>query len=115
MLPKNRRIERKFFNQIMRSDKRLNSPSFVLYITKINREKPGLPSRFAFSASKKISKRASDRNKLRRRGYSIISKNIGNITSGNFYFFSYKKALERDFSLLEKEILSLLSQYLVIR
>lgn len=109
MLPKNRRIERKFFNQTTNSGKRYNSESLVLYVTKISQENGTSPSRFAFSASKKISKLAVDRNKLRRRGYSVILRIINRIKPGYFCFFSYKKGYNTDFKMLEDEIVGLLS------
>ncbi|TSC70546.1 MAG: hypothetical protein CEO12_267 [Parcubacteria group bacterium Gr01-1014_46] len=114
MLPKKRRIERKYFGQIMSQGKRYNSPSFTLYLAKMDVGN-GLPdSKFSFSVSKKVLKRAVDRNKLRRRGYSVISRNLKKIKPGFFVFFLYKKGFEKDYSLLEKEINGLLSSTLVI-
>ncbi len=115
MLPKKQRIERKFFDQILKNGKRFNSPSFTLYVAKISTETTDLGSRFSFSASKKVAKQAVDRNKLRRRGYSVINRNIDKIKTGNFYFFSYKKGFEKDYEGLEMDIMKLLSPFTVIR
>ncbi len=115
MLPKNRRISRSYFPDIVKTGKRLNSPHFLLYIA----PHPGADnlgnSKFSFSASKKNYKDAVVRNKLRRRGYSIIKNNIRGIQNGHFFFFSYKKGGEKlDFSELNEEIVKLLSNYTVL-
>jgi len=114
MLPKNRRIERKEFNQIITQGKRYNSQSFTLYLSKIEPREASFPSKFSFSVSKKVAKLAVNRNKLRRRGYSIIGRKLEVIKPGFFMFFLYKKGFEKDYSLLEKEVMGLLSSALVI-
>src|SRR5690242_1182263 len=96
MLPKRRRISRKEFPTILSHGKRYNSPFLLLYIAK--RDQENMPknmaenSLFAFSASKKVSKTAVGRNKLRRQGYSIVQKHLTEIKPGYFLFFSFKKA-----------------------
>lgn len=114
MLPKNRRIERKNFQYILKNGKRLNSKSFTLYLAKIEQNKDFLDTRVSFSVSKKVSKTAVNRNKLRRRGYSIINKHYKSIRKGYYCFFVYKKEYEFDFMALEREILGLLSSSLVL-
>jgi ribonuclease P protein component len=114
MLPKTRRIERKYFSHILSSGKRYNSQSFTLYISKIEDSSPKNHSRVAFSVSKKVVKTAVGRNKQRRRGYSAISKVYPTVKPGYFLFFVYKKGFEIDYSSLEKEISALLSHSLVI-
>ncbi len=114
MLPKTRRIERKYFGHILSSGKRYNSPSFTLYVSKIEDNGPRNHSRVAISVSKKVVKTAVGRNKQRRRGYSAISKVYSSIKPGYFLFFVYKKGFEVDYSSLEKEIRTLLSHSLVI-
>lgn len=109
MLPSNRRIERQFFSQIMANSKRYHSTSFVLYQYQI-KDKPSTPSKFSFSVSKKILKSAVQRNKQRRRGYSIIKKYIKSAKPGFLCFFVYKKGFLNDLSDLEKDIKGLLSQ-----
>ena len=98
----------------MSQARRYNSPSFVLYLSKISPNSDKKPSKFSFSVSKKIAKSAVDRNRLRRRGYSIVSKYIKTTKSGFYCFFSYKSGYERDFYLLEKELIQLLSSSSVI-
>ena len=110
MLPKNRRISRKEFPYILKTGKRLNSPSLLLYITPIVSETKPKESRFSFSVSKKTCPKAVERNKHRRRGYSIILKKISNIKSGYYCFFSFKRTIKPvTFFTLEKEVYELLS------
>ena len=105
MLPKNRRIPRKDFPYILKTGKRFNSPHFLLYVAKNEQENK---SKFSFSVSKKVYKKASDRNKYRRRGYSAVSKQINNIADGHLYFFSFKKGkYPVKFTELQDEIISL--------
>ena len=108
MLPSKRRIRKKEFSYILLNTKRFNSTHLLLSIAGFEQEQEKL-SRFAFSVSKKVAKRSVDRNRLRRRGYSIISKYISDIKSGYFFVFSFKKGSEKiTFIDLEKEILELL-------
>jgi ribonuclease P protein component len=105
MLAKKRRIEKKLFSVSFQNSRRFNSPHLFLTLSK-NENKP---SRFSFSISKKICKHAVDRNRYRRRGYSVISKNLKNIPDGFLFFFSFKKGVYPVlFSDLEKEIVGLL-------
>jgi ribonuclease P protein component len=106
MLPKNRRIKRSEFQHILSHGKRYYSPHLILYIA--NKTKP-LPSQFSFSVSKKVKNKATDRNTYRRQGYAVIQKTISRIKPGYFFTFSFKKSGEKlTFSILEKEIVSLL-------
>ena len=109
MLPKNRRIPKENFSAILKEGKRYNSLILLLYVASIDKNHKEL-SRFSFSISKKICKKATDRNRYRRRGYSIIGNNIKRIKSGYFCFFSFKKeSIGASFTILEKEIFDLLS------
>ena len=108
MLAKNRRIGKKIFSVHFSKLERFVSPH--LFLTIVKNEKANEPSRFAFSISKKICKRAVDRNRLRRQGYSIVGKYLKNIPDGFLFFFSFKKsAYPVSFADLEKEICGLLS------
>ncbi len=114
MLPKTRRIERKYFKQILISGKRYNSKSFTLYLSKIEAGGGELPTKVAFSVSKKVIKTAVGRNKQRRRGYSVISKYIKQAKPGFLLFFVYKKDFSKDYEELDREVQALLSSSLVI-
>jgi ribonuclease P protein component len=106
MLPKKQRIPRELFTRILAEGKRYNSPSLLLYVANGDANSP---SRFAFSVSKKVCKKAVDRNKFRRRGYSVIGKHIKNTAKDHLCFFSFKKSSSSiTFEALEKEIVSVL-------
>lgn len=113
MLPKKRRISRAEFSDLLSNSKRFNSPSLTFYLSKILNE--GGVSKFAFSVSKKVSNKAVVRNKLRRRGYSVIRKYIKQIKPNYYCFFVFKKGADSiKFASLEKEIFELLSNSLVL-
>lgn len=109
MLPKNRRISRKEFGYILGNSKRHNSPSLLLYIAINNSNRSSL-SKFSFSVSKKVCKIAVGRNRLRRLGYSVVSKKLPLIKDGFLLLFVFKKdSLNLDYIKLDKEIQGLLS------
>lgn len=115
MLPKRRRIQRSEFISILSKGNRYNSPHFLLYLVKNQENKPFFDSKIAFSVSKKVCPKAVDRNRLRRKGYSIISKNLKYTGQNLLFLFVFKKgsaSLPSD--QLEKEIHTLLSNALVI-
>ena len=66
MISKNRRIPRELFKPLLESRKYFNSAHFSLRIAKA--ETP----RLTISVSKKVSKKAVVRNKIRRRVYSAV-------------------------------------------
>ncbi|MEI6843275.1 MAG: ribonuclease P protein component [bacterium] len=108
MLPKQRRIQRKFFSEILSKGARFNTEHFLVYILQTEKENP---SRFSFSISKKVAQKAVTRNLYRRRGYAIISKYLEDITTGYNLFFVYKKgSLPVSFVDLESEIILLLKK-----
>ncbi len=110
MLSKNRRIEKKYFPYILKNSRRYISSHFLLYISPLDSSLASKKSRFSFSVSKKVCRLAVDRNKYRRRGYSVISKCVKQIKDSYFLFFSFKKfSTKPTFSVLEKEINELLS------
>lgn len=111
MLPRDRRIQKKDFSYILKNAKRINSPHFTLFTLK-DLKVADQKSRFAFSVSKKVAKQAVLRNKLRRRGYSVISMYLKNIQNNQYFIFVFKKGAENTtFKSLKKEIEGLLAVY----
>ncbi len=109
MLNKKRRIGRKYFPEILTKGKRHNSTHLLMYVVKTDSSNSTNDSQFSFSVSKKVAKKAVDRNKYRRRGYSVISRHTNKIKTGYLCFFSFKKGVgSMKFPELEKEILELL-------
>ena len=116
MLPKKRRIKRGDFPYLISKGRRYNTPHLLLYVVKMAENKANSATKVSFSVSKKVCSKAVDRNKLRRRGYSIISSHISEIQPNFECFFVFKKdSLDVSFKALEDEILELLSTALVIK
>lgn len=103
MLPKNRRIPRKMFPIIAGSPKTFRNNLFLLKIT----ESKEPQSRFCFSVSKKVSKKAVTRNKLRRSGYRFVEKHLSGVQSGVLAIF-YFKAVPKNNDELERGLESIL-------
>lgn len=72
-----------------------------LFLLRIARQ-TGPDSLFSFSVSKKVSKSAVVRNKMRRSGYRSIEKFMSKIGSGNLLNFVFKKVPQNDNEVAEK-------------
>jgi len=85
----------------------INSPCLILrYKISKTPEK-----RFTIVISKNIIKKATNRNLLRRRVYSIIQKNLTSVKNGVFGIFLAKKGVEKlKFIELKEEIIGLLKK-----
>lgn len=115
MIPKERRLKRKDFSEILSLGQRYNSPRLLLYVF-FDKNKPNNKAKIAFSVSKKISNKATDRNKYRRRGYATIKYFISNIKDGNSLFFSFKKGFNSyNFKDIYSEVEKLLYQSNVLK
>lgn len=83
------------------------TPLFLLKVSKNNLSF----SRFGFVVSKKIDKRATGRNKIKRMLRSVIEKNISQIEVGNDILFIAKPGiLESNFETTESFVLKLLKE-----
>ncbi|MEK7647335.1 MAG: ribonuclease P protein component [Patescibacteria group bacterium] len=104
MLPKSRKIRgRKIFGVIYKSGQKTFSRFVALFFVP-----NGGPSKFACVVSLKVSKKAVLRNKLRRRAYSLIRKNLFNIKDGYATILVFKSgAAELSYPQLSKNILDL--------
>lgn len=101
MLAKNRRIPRKLFKPLLESKQYFNSEHFALRVA-LSHE-----TRVAVSVSKKISKKAVVRNKIRRRVYSIMGDLVSSLHAGLYLIMAKsgsakikEKALENELRLL---------------
>lgn len=90
MLPKNRRISRNDLKQASGLGKSLNSSHFFIKV--IHTDTP--TSKFAVSVSKKVSKLAVVRNKVRRRVYSAIRNQFLGLKPA-FYIVSAKPGADK--------------------
>lgn len=87
MLPKSRRIPRSNFKNFSRGAKVYNNNLFFLRVVGGGDEK----SKFCFSVSKKVAKKAVDRNRVRRSGYRSIINFINEIKPYVSALFSFKR------------------------
>ena len=83
MLPKNQRVPRKLFSELLLGSSYINSPLFSLRFVSSS---PIKETRIGVSVSKKISKSAVVRNTVRRRVYSAASKFFKKFPNGVFLF-----------------------------
>jgi ribonuclease P protein component len=104
MLPKNKKIPRKIFPFILKKADVFKNNLFILKFTKGGKE-----SRFCFSVSKKISKSAVIRNKIRRAGYRLLKKHISKIKPGALIIFSFIR-LPKNEEEIDKSIESILRE-----
>jgi len=108
MLAKNFRLhKRSDFDQILRSKYKFYSPNLVLKFVKSS----SIENAFAVVISTKISKKAVQRNKIRRQVYEIIRLHFGKIKkSYQIVFFAKPGILNLKYQEIEKEVLGLLSK-----
>lgn len=107
MLKKINRIgSRKEFLEIKSKGEMRYSPIFGVLVFKKEDE----VVKFGFIISKKISKKAVDRNKIKRRMSEILRKNLDKFESGTRMIFLVKREiLDKKIEEIEKEISKLIS------
>ncbi len=86
MLPKNQRIPRLVFTELLTRSKYANSPHFSLRYT-LNGQNP----RLGVSVSKKVSKSAVARNKIRRQVLSAIRSLLPSLPKGLYLLVAKPK------------------------
>jgi len=103
----NRLLKNTDFARIMRRGRAIASGDFLLKYVKTDGSQP----RFGFMISAKVSKKATERNILKRRMREIIRRNIGVPSGGcDFVFIARKSALDLNFNELKEEIIRLLGK-----
>lgn len=116
MLSKKKKVSRILFPVIIKESKSIYSPLITLrfFQRKSNSvlgKKTDKESKFSFVVSRKIIKDAVKRNRLKRRGYNIITKNKENIRDLFNCIFFFKKGAEKiSFKELEKQVIFLLEK-----
>ncbi|OHA88175.1 MAG: ribonuclease P protein component [Candidatus Zambryskibacteria bacterium RIFCSPHIGHO2_01_FULL_43_27] len=109
MLPKKNKISIRMFPKERRPIKSMGSDSLSLSV--FFQTKDDVP-RASVVISKKIAKTAVERNKIRRRIFSILRKHITSARDGSLLVFHAKKpVLHKKFADLEVEIQNLLKKY----
>ncbi len=104
MLKKNQRLKRNEFEILLKKGKRIHNKHFVLTYINANETKCGVV------VSKKISKKATDRNLIRRRVYSILGENMVLIENKHVSVSVKKSVLDIKYTNLEKSIIEELSK-----
>ncbi|MHB1316900.1 MAG: ribonuclease P protein component [Minisyncoccota bacterium] len=108
MLPKARRIDKTTFKTLTGRGSTFSSP--LLFLS-VYRQIENKPTRFAVLCSKKVSPRAVDRNRQRRRVYRSIQGIVSKIQSGFFCVFTIKKeGKESSFVQIDQFVKNLLDQ-----
>jgi len=105
MLPeKNRLKKQKDFDSLFKNANTAYTKNFIMKAVPNNED----ASRFAFMVSKKVSKRAVDRNRIRRQIRELIRLNLENITPGFDILIIVKATpttLELKYNEIEKQVL----------
>ena len=104
MLKKNQRLKRDEFEFLLKKGKRMHDKYFVLTYINANETKCGVV------VSKKISKKATDRNLIRRRVYSILGENMDLIKDKHISISAKKCILDVKYRDLRKRIMEVLNK-----
>ena len=102
MLPKRKRVTKDLFQNIMKKGKVVSSPLFLFRY--INQNSP----QYVFVVPKTVSKRAVDRNKLRRQGYNILNSQALKPVAGIFFY--KKEAKNANQTQIKEDILYFLNK-----
>lgn len=103
MLPKKNRADKKSVERIFKEGRFVNSPnlSFKFIVNNSSKEK-----KVSFIVPKSVTKEATKRTYLRRRGYIILKKYFSELPLGVSAVFIFKRAITSP--LLEEEIKTIL-------
>lgn len=108
MLSRKFKIERKIFPKDLKAGRVFYSPHLSLFVFKHQTDKP---SKFSFVASSKVSKKATERNLLKRRSYDIVGALLAFLRPSHLCIFYFKKGADKiSFKETKKEIISLLEK-----
>lgn len=106
MLSKKNRADTKIVEKVFKAGKFINS-QFLTFRFVVNTGSP--TPRVSFIAPKSVAKLAVDRNKLRRRGYTALKKNINKFPAGIEGAMVFKKPLGTTLE-VENEIQNILNK-----
>jgi RNase P protein component len=106
MLSKKNRVDKKNIDLLFKQGQFLPSHTITL---KFLLTKQRNPAKISFIAPKSVAKLATKRNKLRRCGYTALSKYIKDFPAGLIGAFVFKK-YEDEISIIEDEIKTILNK-----
>lgn len=109
MLPKSKRASRKDLSLLKKADITVSNSLFSLRAIKKDLQS----SKISFSVSKKVSKSAVVRNRLRRFGYRSLRDIIDSIK--NHIVILYFKKIPKDYEEVEKELKDILIKSKIIK
>ncbi|MBI3273529.1 MAG: ribonuclease P protein component [Candidatus Colwellbacteria bacterium] len=100
MLRKYHRLSKKEFSRVFKKGVSFSFEDFHIRYA----ASPQGSSRFGVSCGLKISKKAVQRNRIRRRLYEIIRANLAQIPKGDYCIIVKPSILSKDFSSLERSL-----------
>lgn len=109
MIPKSKRLSRKDIGLIKQPDIYSSNTLLSLKSVKIR----GVKSKISFSVSKKVSKSAVVRNRLRRYGYRAVVPFLEKIE--NRFTIVYYKTIPKNFSEVESNLKEILNKSKIIK
>lgn len=108
----NRLKKKKDFEEVIRRGQEVKGPYLVLKFLKRGQQ----DSRIGFVVSKKVSNKATVRNRTKRRMREAVKTKVGELKQGyDLVFFAKKNITETDFWALKQEIEGLLRRAEVIQ
>ncbi|OGI81859.1 hypothetical protein A3I25_00410 [Candidatus Nomurabacteria bacterium RIFCSPLOWO2_02_FULL_42_17] len=107
MLSKKHRLPRELFDKVLEKGRFFRSPNLTLKVLPA----PDGISRFSFVTSGKVSKKATERNLFRRRGYATAAKLLFQLKSPLWIAIFFKPSVKHKvFSDIESELTEILLQ-----
>jgi ribonuclease P protein component len=100
MLPRGNRADKKTLEEVFRVGKFLNSPNLTFKF--IQKDNLASKPRISFIVPKAVSKKAVERNMLRRKGYSALAKHFDKFPAGINGVFLFKKPIRTTLELGEE-------------
>jgi ribonuclease P protein component len=110
MLAKKYRIPRSLFKNLYSSRNLLNTSVFLVRYLDSKEKHP----RFSFSVSKKVEKKAVNRNRFRRIGYNFLKQKITDLKTPLLLNFYYKRT-DIDTDIIKRDIEYILQKIKVIQ
>lgn len=114
MLPRKNRLTKKTdFEKLKKYGKSFQAKSFALLV---KQREGDLPPRFGFIVSKKISRKAVERNKVKRRLRNIVLESLDKVSNGyDFLILAKKNVLLSELETQKKEMTKVFSDANVLK
>lgn len=107
MLPKKQKVDKKLFDEVFKNGRNYHSDFLFLKMSAL--EKQSDKSRFAVVIPKKISKKATERNLIKRKIFASLRENKGKIKTGFAVIIFVKKGIENlEYAEIKEEIYKIL-------